>query len=90
MGALPVYYVEDEEVYLKAATMPDGGLFCALFNIGLDPIEETVLCFEKPVSKIEKLMPDGSRKELTFKVCDGKYIIDTPAYTLDPVVLFAY
>lgn len=90
MGALPVYYPEDEEVYLKAAKMEDGGLFCAIFNIGLDPIDNAELIFEKPITRIEKLMPDGSRKEVNFEVRDGRYITNEPAYTLTPLVLFAY
>ena len=90
MGALPVYYPEDEEVYLKAANMEVGGLFCALFNIGLDPIDNVELCFERAVTRIERLMPDGSRKAVEFEVRDGRYITNEPAYTLNPLVLFAY
>jgi len=89
-GNLPVYYPEDEEVYFKAAKMQDGGLFCALFNIGLDPIDNVELCFEKPVTKLEKLMPDGSRKSVDFEIKDGRYITNEPAYTLTPLILFAY
>lgn len=89
-GNLPVYYPEDEEVYFKAADMPDGGLFCALFNIGLDPIDNVELCFERNVTRIEKLMPDGSVKAVNFEVKDGRYITNEPAYTLDPLVLIAY
>ena len=70
--------------------MEDGGLFCALFNIGLDPIDNVELIFEKPVTKIERLMPDGSRKSVDFQIKDGRYITNEPAYTLDPLVLIAY
>jgi hypothetical protein len=70
--------------------MPDGGLFCALFNIGLDPIDGVELCFEKKVTRIERLMPDGTRKAVNFEVKNGRYITNEPAYTLDPVILFAY
>lgn len=87
---LPVYYPNDEEVYLKAASMPDGGLFCAVFNLGLDPIEKTELVFEKCITKIERLMPDGSRKVAEFEKDGEKYIIDAPSPTLSPLILFAY
>ena len=43
---------------------------------------------EKEIKSAERLMPDGSRKAVSFKK-DGKNIIlNTPAYTLDPVILF--
>ena len=85
---LPVYYPGDEEIYLKAADMEDGGLFCAIFNIGLDPIEKTELVCSFKASKFEKLMPNGEIKEIPFTYENGKYILDTPCNTLDPVVVF--
>ncbi|MBR5444866.1 MAG: hypothetical protein IKV57_02010 [Clostridia bacterium] len=87
-GELPVYYPEDAEVYLRAADMADGRLFCAVFNIGLDPIDVLTLAAEKPVTKIEKLMPDGSFREIGFtKDENGILTLDTPAGVLDPVIL---
>ncbi len=88
MGELPVYYPGDQEVYLRAADMQDGTLFLAAINISLDPMEKLSLVFEKEVSKIEKLMPDGSRKEIAFRKEGKEYILDTPCNILDPVVLF--
>lgn len=85
---LPAYFPGDEEVYLRVADMPDGGLFCAVFNLGLDPIEKLDMVFEKTISKIEKLLPDGTRKEISFMVDGDKYILDTECNTLDPVVIF--
>lgn len=86
-GELPVYYPGDEEVYLKAADMPDGSLFCAVFNIGCDPIDELELVFDKDVNSACKLMPNGELRELSYTRDGQKYIFDTCSNTLDPVVL---
>ena len=90
VGCLPVYYPGDAEVYFRAAELPDGGLFTAFFNIGLDPLEEITLCVDRPVSRVERLTPDGKREECAFTV-DGKTVTAAvPAYTLNPEILFLY
>ncbi len=86
-GNLPLYYPDDAEVYIKAATMADGKLFCAFFNIGFDPLEDIPLTVDRPVKYIRRLMPDGSYAELTFTADGDSVTVDTPAYTLDPVIL---
>lgn len=88
MGELPAYYPGDQEVYLRAADMEDGTLFVAAINISLDPMEELSLVFEKEVSKIEKLTPDGKREEVSFKKEGEEYILDAPCNILDPLILF--
>ena len=85
---MPVYYPNDEEVYLKAADMSDGRVFCALFNIGLDPIENMELCIDFEPKSISLLLPNGEEKPLSFKYENGRYILDCNANTLDPVVVF--
>ncbi len=87
---LPVYCPGDEEIYLKAADMPNGQLFCAIFNIGLDPIEKLELVCSFEASGFEKLMPNGEIKELSFVRENEKYILDTPCNTLDPVIVFIH
>ena len=89
-GEAPLWYPHDEEVYLRAADMDDGGLFCAMFNLGLDPIEEVELCVDRPVSRIEKLMPDGTLRALSFTEKNGVFTLDTACYTLDPLVLLIH
>lgn len=99
-GHLPVYYPEDNEVYLKAAKMPDGGLFVALFDLGLDPLEEIALTVNAAclglaadaaaVTRVEKLMPDGSRKVCAFERRGDTLFIKEAAGTLDPAILFLY
>ena len=85
---LPVYYPNDEEVYLKAADMENGDLFCAVFNIGLDPINSLEICCKYEIKAIKKLMPNGESKEINFTHENGKYVLDTPCNILDPVILF--
>lgn len=87
LGESPVYYPGDQEIYLKAADTEDG-LFCAAFNISLDPIDRLELCIEGEVKKIEKLLPDGSRAEVPFEKEDDKYLLQIPCNILDPVILF--
>ena len=84
---LPAYYVGDEEMYFRTATVAEGGLLCALFNIGLDPIEEIKLWLEKEITKVQKLMPNGTWQSVTWKKAEDCYVIDSPCFTLDPVIL---
>jgi len=88
-GELPAYFPGDEEVYFRCADSIDGELFCSVINIGLDPIEKLELWFEKEISVIEKLMPDGTRKVMDFSADNGTYTIDTACNTLEPIIIFA-
>lgn len=85
---LPVYYPNDEEVYLKVADMENGNTFVAVFNIGLDAIEKLELACNFEATKFKKLMPNGEAKEISFTYENEKYILDTPCNILEPVVLF--
>ncbi len=86
---LKAYYVDDEEVYFRCADMPGGGLFTAIFNIGLDPIEEIRLYVDMTVRKIKLLNADGNETEVDF-TSEGNniYRINVSARTLEPVILF--
>lgn len=86
-GEMPAYYPGDEEVYFRAADMPDNKLFLAIFNICLDPIEKLSLVIRKKVTKISRLMPDGSFGEIEFSAKGDEYTLDTYANPLDPVIL---
>ena len=88
-GELPVYYPEDAEVYLKAGDMDDGSLFIAVFNLGFDPIENLPLVFDRDITAIEVLTPDGKREPVAFRKENGVINICKTAYTLQPVILFA-
>lgn len=87
-NALPVYYPEDAEIYLRVADMPNDTQFCAVFNLGLDTLEEIPLICEKNVSKVEMLLPDGSRMVCPFRAENNRIVIETVAETLEPVILF--
>lgn len=87
-GNLPVYFVGDEEVYLKAGSLPDGTLLVVLFNIGLDPIDEITLDCETSVLGVEMLDCDGKRQKVEFCAENGRVTVARPLYTLEPVVLF--
>ena len=87
-GELIAYFPGDEEVYMKAADMEDGRLFCALINIGLDPIEKLEICIDFDPKSIHALTPNGEEKSVFFVKKNDRYILDISANTLDPVVLF--
>ncbi len=87
-GALPVYYPGDAEVYLRAAKLPDGSMLCSFINIGLDPMDTVELVAERNVSSVEMLTPDGKREKCGFSREGDRLAVDTPAYTLQPVILF--
>jgi hypothetical protein len=87
-GELPVYYPDDAEVYMKAGILPDGGIFCAFFNIGLDNLEEVTLVADRKITEITMLSPDGKFNAADFSVSeDGKITVNTPADILNPVIL---
>lgn len=84
---LPVYYPNDEEIYFRAADLPDGNLLCAVFNLGFDPIEQLELVCRDQIQKIEQLMPDGTWNEAGFAVTDGRCRLEIPCDPVTPVVL---
>ena len=86
-GDLPVYTPDDDEIYLRAANMPDGSLFCTLFNVSLDPVENIRLVLETAPSKIYSLDLDGEFKEVEFKAENGEFVLDKRADIITPVVL---
>lgn len=86
-GEFPAYLPGDEETYFRAGYLPNGELLCAVFNVGYDPIEKIEIVVEKPVSEMQILKSDGTKQKVDFEVAGGKYIIDAPAYTMNPVIL---
>ena len=83
-----VYYPNDEEVYFRAAKIDDGNLFCAVFNIGLDPIERLELVCSEKITAVSVLTPEGTRKSVSFERSSGRYLLDLPCRTLEPVILY--
>ena len=87
-GNLPLYYLGDEEVYLKAAEMENGEYFVAIFNIGLDPIENIDLCCDFTPKSVKILTPSGKIEKIPFVSTNEKISLEVGAKTLEPVVLF--
>ena len=90
VGHLPVWYPEDAEIFLRGAETEDGSLFVALFNLGLDPLEEIPLSIgnHRNIDRVEFLDCNGSRQNVSFRRTESGIVIDLPAYTLTPVILF--
>ena len=87
-GTLPVYYPDDAEVYIKAGALPDGGIFCGFFNVGLDNLDEVTLVADRMIKKIEVLSPDGNFVNTDFSIDEnGKITVDVKAEILNPVIL---
>jgi hypothetical protein len=87
-GNLPLYYPEDAEVYLRAGYLKNGEIMAAVFNLGFDELEEIPLIVDKTVTKVEMLLPDGTRSSCNFLVDNGVLRIMKNAKTLIPVILF--
>ncbi len=86
-GDLPVYVPDDDEVYLRVADMPDGSIFCGVFNISLDPIDNIRLVCKNIPEKIEFLDCDGVFKPCNFTVNGGEVVLEKSAQILTPVIL---
>ncbi len=86
-GNLPVYYPDDAEVYMRAGYLPDGKLFVAVFNIGLDPLDDLPLKVESKVNNIKMLLPNGNFENVDFTNSNGNITVNTPVNTLAPVIL---
>jgi len=89
-GENPVYYTGDVEMYFRAAEIADepNALICAMFNLGLDPLDDIGLKCDREVKKVERLMPSGKFAEVNFAANDdGSITVDVPVGVMDPVVL---
>ena len=86
-GNLPIYYSGDAEVYMKTARVADGRRFCAVFNIGLDILEDLPLTTDEKVKGVQILQKDGAFVDCTFEKTEDGIVVHTPVYTLLPVIL---
>ena len=87
-GNLPIYFPGDEEVYLRVAECESGEYLAAVFNIGLDPIEDLSLNCQFTPKDVSILTPKGEKEKIPFTFENGKLSLNIEAKTLDPVVLF--
>ncbi len=87
-GALPVYTPSDNELCLRAGYLDDGRLLCAIFNLGYDPEEETVLYLKKEPTQITRLDESGKEIPVSYKKTeDGFYTLAVSCEPLYPTVL---
>ena len=89
-GELPAYYPGDAEVYCRAADLPDGGIFLALFDLSYDPLEQLPICCERELTRAERLTADGAFVPLAFERTGNAYLLSTRAEPLTPVILRLY
>ena len=84
---LPVYYVGDAEICLRAAKVADSDLiFCVIYNIGFDSLGKITLWTSFETENVSVLCPDGNFRDVNFKADGSNIIIDVEANTLMPVV----
>lgn len=86
-GNLPVYYPDDMEMLLRAGELPDGSLFVAAFDISLDRADTLPLVVEGEIERVEMLYPSGEWKEVSFSSDGNRIEVNTPVYTLEPIIL---
>ena len=90
-GELPLWYPDDEEVYLRVADVKGGGLFAAVFNLSSDPLEEPIFGCKTPVRRVERLNADGVWESVPFDACgEDAYRLHLCVEHLLPEVLVFY
>lgn len=85
---LPIYYPEDGEIYLRAGRLSNGEYMVAAFNLGFDVLEDFALMVTIPVNRVETLLPDGTRTDISFERVGDMIRIKTEMRTLMPQVFF--
>ena len=88
LGHLPVYYPEDCEMYLRAGRLANDDIFCAVFNLSFDVMDDIPLVVNEDISKIEILDSNGERVPCEFTRDGNLYRINVQAGALEPVILF--
>lgn len=88
LGELPLYYPEDAEVFLKVARNENGRLFCAILNLGLDPIEDFPLNCEADVKEVSLLKADGTYENVPFVQNAERVELSLTANPYEPVILW--
>ena len=87
-GALPVYVPGDDEVCFRAGYLADGALLAAVFEMGVDPMEEIPLYLEKEPRSVSMILPDGSEQIVEFeKTGEDMYSVKARAENMYPVFL---
>ena len=87
-GKKLVYTVGNYDCWIRYGKFTDGKReMISVVNLNLDPMPALVLAEMGQVSKVEKLMPDGSLKKVPYKVLqNGSLRISGRHEILDPAV----
>ncbi len=87
-GALPVYCEGDDEICFRAGYLGDT-LVTAAYPLGIDIADSLELYLEKKPTKIQMLISDGTRKEVSFTDRGNNiYGIDVRVEPMYPIILF--
>ena len=82
-----VYYKGDAEVMMQSGRDCDGNRIAIIHSMSPDELENPCLVFREDVDSIERLLPDGSWKQLSFAK-DGKTVeLDLSIKMLYPEIL---
>ena len=71
-ASLPIYYTEDAEVYLRAYRLDTGKLFIAIYNLGLDVLDDIPLNCKENFTNISVLDSDGKLCACEFERGDNE------------------
>lgn len=86
--ALPVYVPGDDELCVRAGYLQDGRLLVAVFDLGVDPVEQLPLYVKDQVESISRLDVNGEEQPLNFQQTeDGFYTVDCRVEPMYPVVI---
>ncbi len=86
MGGVDVYYDEDTELLLRCGYISQNELLVAVWNLGLDVLDNLPLVFKKDVKKAEFLDSDGNRQPVGFEKIEKTTAIDKQIRTMYPEV----
>ena len=86
----PVFIDADRTQAARAADLPDGGLFCSVINLGVDPLYDIPLVVKSPVQSVEMMNENGDRIPCAFHMEGDRVVIDETVHSLNAACLFLH
>lgn len=87
-GALPLYCEDDVELCLRVGALSDGRLLCAVYHLGLDPLDTLALRARKIPERITRLDENGEEQPVSFTaLSDGRICVQVRVEPMYPVFL---
>jgi len=87
-GALPLYCEDDVELCLRVGALSDGRLLCAVYHLGLDPLDTLALRARKIPERIKRLDENGEEQPVSFTaLSDGRICVQVRVEPMYPVFL---